>query len=503
MTPAIPLPKHEPPAIPPDAFRDLEPPRPTIRERLRSIGGRLFGRLKDVRPRFRISGVHQTLTVITPILQDRLENLRAALARIDEEECRRGQSPLPGVSGVHICRWSILPRAVRASGVCASETLVFWTVFDGTREAHLQTLTTGGGRARIDEVYQHCQDYPGAAARAEDVERYLTDHAPKRDSIACFDGTPARSVEQVFKEHLLLDWLRDFLTKDWGDTSLSHIHLAAKKWAASGDHLRWALQPPDQADAPKLAPKVLTAAVVLFALGCLLVGVGATLQLVAIALAIGVVGAAVWLFALTRAEQRAQRSFVPAARWWFDRHNDDIRLRENEDSGVNRLTILTDVHPGWVRALTIRAVLWITNFRARRVVDGKLQGVETIHFAQWRLVDRGRRLLFMSNYDHRWDDYFRAFSENAAPGVNAIWSNTVGFPPTFLLIGGGSRDLPQFQKSARTYQIPTDVWYFGYPKRSLTTRRINDNTLIRAGLSRNLTPPEVKEWLELVYADAS
>jgi len=167
------------------------------------------------------------------------------------------------------------------------------------------------------------------------------------------------------------------------------------------------------------------------------------------------------------------------------------------------LTILTDLHPGFIRALTMQAVLWIVNLRAARATDGKLQGVETIHSAQWRVVDRGRRLLFMSNYDGRADDYFRDFSDNAAPGVNAIWSNTVGFPPTTLLVGNGSRDLPRFQQSARTYQIPTDVWFSGYPNRSFTVRRINDNTRIRQGLTGYLTPPEVKEWLELVYADAT
>jgi hypothetical protein len=448
------------------------------------------------------SGLHETLTVIAPIVPERVDALRALLARIDEEECRKAQCPLPGVSGVHIARWSILPRAVRASGVTAPETLVFWTVFDGTRDSHLEAVTTKA-RARLDEIYRHCRGYPGALAGTKDVERYLTEHASEADWVACFDGTPARSLEQVTKENLLHEKLREFLTRDWGDTSLSHIHLAARQWAASDDAYRWALQEPDRGHAPKLAPFGWAAALVLLVVCPLLFGVGTTLQVTASAIAIAVIAGVVWFIALTRAERSAQRSFVPASRHWFDRHSDDMRLRENEDSGMNRLTILTDVHPGWVRALTIRAVLWITNFQARRVLDGKLQGVETIHFAQWRLVDGGRRLLFMSNYDHRWDDYFRAFSENAAPGVNAIWSNTVGFPPTARLIGGGSRDLPQFQKSARTYQIPTDVWYFGYPKRWLTTRRINENTRIRVGLARHLTPPEVKAWLELVYADAS
>lgn len=456
----------------------------------------------------RAGGAHETLTVITRIRdrgdRDHVDELRTLLKQIDDDVCREGECPLPGLGGtIHTVRWTILPRAVRGSGVTVDETLVFWTVFDGTLEDHLKALTSGAALQRLDEIYRHCEGY--SAGELNTLAAYLQRHTRTQGPIACFDGTPGRSVKQIEDEQQLHIRLRDeFLDKrDWGDTSHSHIYLEAKKWVASPNNdLQWALRAPE-IDKPQSLQRPLWATLGVFLALCGVLGVLPVLLATAIVLGVAVVISAAFVWALSRAEARAQRNFVPASRKWFAEHDDKIKLRENEQSGINRLTILTDVHPGFVRALTIRLVLWVVNFRAGRTVDGKLQGVETIHFAQWRLVDGGRRLLFMSNYDHRWDDYFRAFSDNAAPGVNAIWSNTVGFPPTFLLIAGGSRDLPQFQASARAYQIPTDVWWVGYKKRDFTTRRINENTRIREGLSRCLTPPEVKEWLELVYADAS
>jgi len=496
MTTALParLPEYGP-APEPDGRGPWYDVRLSIGERLR--------RWLDAR---RTHGRHETLTVITPIRRERLETLRALLQGIDDELREQPppkRCPLPGVPGVHVLRWVILPSSVRASGVTVPETLVFWSVFDGTRADHLGALTTAA-RARIDEIYGHCAGYPGPQASADAVETYLTDHAPARDWVARFDGTPGRSVADVEKEEELRVRLRDeFLARhDWGDTSLSHIHLRAKQWVGSTPDLAWAFKRPDVGRAAALPPIRWIAAGVLIVLGAGF-GVGPAFRAVATLLGIAVAAAVAWLAGLRRVELRAARDFVPASRRWFDAHDVDMRRREDEDAGMNRLTILTDVRPGLIRALTIRAVLAFTDFAARRVFDGRLRGIETIHFAQWRLVDGGRRLLFMSNYDHRWDDYFRAFSDNAAPGVNAIWSNTDGFPPTAFLIGEGSRDLPAFQKAARTYQIPTDVWFFGYRQRTLTTRRINDNTRIRDGLSRSLTPPEVKEWLELVYADAA
>ena len=505
MTPALPATLPEPVSPPPG------PPESTPSERrdrwvdvAPSVGERIRRWFAARKPH----GVHETLTVITPIPSDRVADLRTLLADIDDRihddrlppEERR---PLPGVDGIHVLRWAILPSAVRDSGITVPETLVFWTVFDGTRAEHLRRLTSGSARARIDEIYGHCEGYPGPRAAATDVARYLEERAPAGDWIACFDGTPGRTVADIHAEEDLRVRLRDeFLAAhDWGDVSLSHVYLRAKQWVRSERELRWALDPPDVGRARSLTPIAWIVVGVLAAL-CRAFGVLSVVGLVAmlVGTAVGVVVA--WLIGLHRAELRAERDFVGPSRPWFDAHNVAMRQREKEDAGMNRLTILTDMQPGFVRAWTIRAVLAFTNFSARRIFDGKLQGIETIHFAQWRLVDRGRRLLFMSNYDHRWDDYFRAFSDNAAPGVNAIWSNTVGFPPTSLLIGRGSRDLRTFQRAARTYQIPTDVWFFGYAQRTLTTRRINDNTQIRAGLSRHLTPPEVKEWLELVYADA-
>ena len=445
------------------------------------------------------AGPRTALTVVATIKPNHVEPLTTRLATIDRDECRNAKCPLPGLDDVHTVRWVILPDAVRESGVTVRPSLVFWTVFDCCLEDHIRALTENpASRARLDEVYGHCEGYPTGGG-AGDVAAFLERHSVDRDWGACYDGVLGRTLRQTHDEDELRQRLKGFLDEgDWTGCPPSHIYLAAKAWIErTQPDLAWALEPP-----PKREPPSLRRLAWIGGLGAAVLVYTAP-TLVGLFLGTLLIAAVAWLYLLHRDELRADENYVAPPRAWFAAHDAAIGTRENEDSGINRLTILTDVHPGWVRALTMRAVLWVVGLRARRATDGKLQGVETIHFAQWRLVDGGRRLLFMSNYDGRADDYFRDFSDNAAPGVNAIWSNTVGFPPTALLIGWGSRDLPRFQQSARAYQIPTDVWYFGYDRRSFTTKRINENTRIREGLSRFLTPPEVKEWLELVYADAT
>lgn len=209
--------------------------------------------------------------------------------------------------------------------------------------------------------------------------------------------------------------------------------------------------------------------------------------------------AALWAVAFVFVvEPREALRWVPVPRQTFKDYDNYLKEADNERPGMNRLTIVTDVKGGVLRALTLRLVLWVVGFRARRNVEGRLMGVETIHFAQWRLVDGGRRLLFMSNYDGRALDYFADFSDNAAPGLNAIWGNTEGFPPTTAFLGNGARDLEEFQNAARVHQIATDVWYCGYPTRRFTTRRINDNWRIHQLLNGYPTPSEVDEWLDML-----
>jgi hypothetical protein len=151
----------------------------------------------------------------------------------------------------------------------------------------------------------------------------------------------------------------------------------------------------------------------------------------------------------------------------------------------------------------MRLVLWYVAFQTARNFDGKLQGVETIHFAEWRLVDGGKRLLFMSNFDGAALDYLADFSENATPGVNLIWSNTEGFPPTIALVGAGARDLEEFQNAARVHQIVTDVWYCGYGnRRRYSTRRINENRRVHRMLGTDPTPAEADAWVSMLEGRA-
>jgi hypothetical protein len=109
------------------------------------------------------------------------------------------------------------------------------------------------------------------------------------------------------------------------------------------------------------------------------------------------------------------------------------------------------------------------------------------------MLDNGRRLLFLSNYDGSWENYLDDFIDKASSGLTGIWSNTEGFPPTLFLFGKGARNGPLFKAWARTQQTYTHVWYSAY--RDSTVQNIDNTSAIREALFARLDEAGVKEWL--------
>src|SRR5437667_11659843 len=85
---------------------------------------------------------------------------------------------------------------------------------------------------------------------------------------------------------------------------------------------------------------------------------------------------------------------------------------------------------------------------------GSLTGVTTIHVARWIYLDDKRRLVFASSYDGSLESYMDDFIDKVAWGLNAVFSNGVGYPRTRWLVLGGARDDGAFKRILRRRQEP-------------------------------------------------
>ncbi len=108
-------------------------------------------------------------------------------------------------------------------------------------------------------------------------------------------------------------------------------------------------------------------------------------------------------------------------------------------------------------------------------------------------ANRGRRLLFVSNYDGSWDSYLDDFTLKAAGGLTLAWAHSIGFPRSRLMYWGGAAQGPEFIDWSRRSMVPTLVWYSAYP--GLSVANINRNTRLRKAIAADKNGENKENWL--------
>ena len=424
-------------------------------------------------------------TSVTPIALGRVDSLRPLLMGIGES-VSPGTCPIAfeRLGTVHFMRWVILEAGQDAAGRKYPPYLVLSTNFDAPLGPHLDELVRET-RPVFDQIYGHCTGYD-----PKNAVRYLTDHSIGYQ--AFYVGTRGRGVAQIRDEERLRDDIQTFLdtTPDL-PAKPDDLHKRLRAHFTTGEY-DWVVKRPAGAP-PAAVPKSLI----------FWVGAGILLAAWAVSVfllewpwwlvpAVLIAAAVLFLLALRAYEILEPRPAVP-------RTGAPVKdLTDREDRVVqNQLTHFVAVKPYIFRRLTLRAALWVINLFGRLVfVRGALGGIPSIHFARWVLIDRGRRLLFMSNFDGSWENYLGDFIDKAAIGLTAVWSNSVDCPPARFLVLDGASDEAAFKAWTRQHQIMTQVWYSAYP--GLSVENINNNTRIRLGLIGPLTGARAEQWLALL-----
>jgi hypothetical protein len=153
------------------------------------------------------------------------------------------------------------------------------------------------------------------------------------------------------------------------------------------------------------------------------------------------------------------------------------------------MTHLAEIKPG--RLLRLQIVLFLINCAGKTLFPpGSLANITTIHFARWLIIDGGKRLLFLSNYDGSWENYLGDFVDRASDGLNSIWNNTVGYPEA------GAQDIEAFKQYFREYQTPTQVYYSAYPSETVANS-LRDRQISKT-LSANFDRGATEQWLKLL-----
>ena len=201
-------------------------------------------------------------------------------------------------------------------------------------------------------------------------------------------------------------------------------------------------------------------------------------------------------------DRKVARSLPPILEPDWSRDPDIIKMEYKFGRVQNHLASVTEVnHQLWLRRFMLGVVLWVVNLFGRIWYNqGTLGGIPGIHFARWVVFDKGRRLLFLSNYDGAWDSYLSDFVQFSFQGLNGIWGNTRqadrSYPPTLSFLWGGAQYEWLFKAYAGASQVPTLFWYRAYEH--LSTDNINNNTTVREGMSGAMTTAQADAWLRRI-----
>ena len=415
------------------------------------------------------------VTVLAPLAPGQRDDAATALAEL----AGRGRETLAfdRHATLHFARLLLVDGEEGPAGEQFPPSVVYTADLDGAPDTHLRELADVSG-AGLDRAFSTCIGYP---AHPDPAGRLAWLRAHRIPEAAYYVNTVGRGVSQVVAEARLRSGLESYLDQHRAavaDLAPAQVHAALRRHALTDPQLRFgtvpARRPPLWWRARQLAHAVAVPAVLLLLSPVLL----PSLPLVAVALR---------LHELRDVPDR--RPPDPSA---------VERLRADEDRVANNpFTVVGLLKPGPFRALLTRVVLFAISYAVRHVLNrGSLAGVKTIHFARWVYLTP-ERMTFLSTYDGSLESYMDDFIDKVAWGLNAIFSNGLGYPRTVLLFWRGARDEEPFKNNLRNHQVPNLVWYSAY--RDLTALNVAANAAIRRGLARrNLSDDEARDWLALL-----
>ncbi len=180
-----------------------------------------------------------------------------------------------------------------------------------------------------------------------------------------------------------------------------------------------------------------------------------------------------------------------------ENHMNQVRQREGglPQAPLASVTQIQEECSGRLKVV-LRIVTRVHNLFMNK---GFLADIPSIHFARWFILpddwdspnDSGEsvktegRLVFMTNYDGDFAGYLGDFQ--SVPGTTMVWSNTVGFPRSYMLAWDGARSEQLFKNYSRNSQIETLIWFSAYPR--LTVQEIDHATAVCEALKRPLMKP--------------
>ena len=139
------------------------------------------------------------LTLINPIIPERLKQLEAVLAGIQAKIEKGEHTPIHDISTIHYARWAIIDHN-------GGNALLFASNFDGTWEKYLKDFSTKIPEG-LDSIWGNCVGYPaGGCADFENFKAWVEQYQRKVNTFyAAYPEVTVKRVLAALKTKKLTD----------------------------------------------------------------------------------------------------------------------------------------------------------------------------------------------------------------------------------------------------------------------------------------------------------
>ncbi len=373
---------------------------------------------------------HTVLTFIAKVKPDQVVPLSQLLQQIGDDPETNPYVPFRSLTLLHFASF-VLHQSPQTPEY--GPYLIFENNFDGELNDFLEDLCVHAS-AGLHQIYSCCLDYTiKNASDRSGIINYLSAHAVFPN--AYHVGNTGRSAARIGQEKTLRDALEahaDTLVQAGHPSTPAALLASFQQFVRDDQKWSWI---------PGVGPR--QTFMEQFVAWCKLI-LGAILLVIFLAPA---------LIAMLVLRYKESADAVQANQADSEKVHTFLETENRTQSVQNHMASITVVKPGWLRRTALWSVLSAVNLVARAYQNyGTLSGIPSIHFAHWSMIDNGRRLLFLSNFDGSWENYLDDFIDKASIGLTGVWSNTVNFPRSYFLFWGGATDGPRFKAVARAYQ---------------------------------------------------
>ncbi|MCW3106802.1 MAG: peroxidase [Segetibacter sp.] len=423
---------------------------------------------------------HGALSIVANIKPGRKQQLTEMCKEIEAGDVETNPIiPFRKITSIHFARFVVFDESTDAFGNDVGARFVFTTNYDQPYERHLEELVTVAGPG-LWKLFSLCEDFPeNELYNKETLIKYIKSNTVS--NAVFYVGVGYRSVLQIKQENELREEIENFI--DQNQASLKNkgpVQIREKiiDFVNNNPSLSWSKKPVEK---PSLAWKIgFYGKMVLFII------------LAIVLLPVIIPFVIIWLILILITEMK-EKDIT------FDLDKKHIRELVERETGLvqAQFSAMGNIKPGWIRQQTMMFLLHLTNFLAPYLFSkGKLSGIPTVHFARWIIVNEGRQMIFLSNFDGNSESYLRDFINIAGKQLSLMFCHTVGYPKTRLMVIGGADDANGFMRWARKFQTITNVWYTA--NKEVSVKNIFNNSKIRDGLYGTMTGKEAAHWLSLL-----